>query len=452
VRLTGWIAVLCAIAVPLGSSGAQQEERRPCELVFETNPDRPSLFSRLPSGNANIFAGGGVRGICRGQDIVITADSAEYYGDQRILYLLGNVRYREPRARVDALKLTYWMFDERLLAEGSVVVTLPSGTVARGPIIEYLRAAPAVRQVARMDAPRRTITRIPQEDTTGTARIDTVTVEADRTVSLADSLVYTGGNVIVTRRDMRSVSDSAFMDRGKDIAMLIGNAKVDATGSRPFTLAGSRIDLFSREKQLERVLARVDASATSEDFLLTADTIDLRVSGEQLQRAFAWGPSRARATSPGRLMVSDSMDVHMPSQRLTEVRMIRAAYAEGEPDTTRITTTERDWLRGDTIVAHFDTTVLESASDSSPRLRELVARGSARSYYQIPSDKGTDRQPAINYVRGRQIVLTFRDDQIDDVTVKDSASGVYIEPGAASNAQAPARGAGNRGTSGGRRP
>lgn len=430
--------VLCAVSLAAALSTLGAQERKPCELVFETNPDRPTLFSRLPSGQTNIFAGGGVRGVCRGSDIVLTADSAEFYGDLATLYLLGNVRYREPRARLDARKITYWMNDEHLLAEGSVVVTLPSGTVARGPVIDYLRAAPAVRTEARMHAPQRTITRIPQKDSAGAPQPDTVQVEADRTTSLADSVVYAGGSVRIVRGDLVGLADSAFMDSKGDIAQLVGKARVDAAGSRPFTLEGAIIDLFSEEQKLERVLARKDAKAISKDLELESDTIDLRVKDDQLERAFAWGPSRARAKSPGRVMVADSLDAFMPGQRVAEVRMVRDAYAESDPDTTSIRTKERDWIRGDTIIAFFDTTVVEAEADSAPRIRELVARGKARSFYHVASMRGGPDRPSVNYVRGREIVVSFENDAVSDVVVHDAASGVYLEASDDPNHRPPA--------------
>ena len=418
--------VAAAAIVLCGATAGAQATRQPCELVFETNPDHPTLFSRLPSGTTNIFAGGGVRGVCRGQDIVLTADSAEYYGDLRTLFLLGNVRYREARARLESRKLTYWMNDERLLSEGDVVVTLASGTTARGPIIDYLRAAPAVRTVARMEAPRRTLTRIPQKDSTGAARRDTVQVEADRTLSIGDSLVYAGGNVRILRGDILGLSDSAFMDNEGDVARLIGKARVNAAGTRPFVLTGATIDLFSKEQKLERVLARTAATATSKDLELQSDTIDMRIVNDGLERAFAWGKSRARATSPGRVMLADSMDVLMPGQKVREVRLLRGAYAESDPDSTRILTKERDWLRGDTIVAHFDTVL--AASDSSPRIKSLVATGKARSFYHVTSARGGPTRPAVNYVRGKEIVVSFANDEVTDVVVREGANGVYLEP------------------------
>lgn len=427
-----------ALAAAVSSRAAAQAGRQPCELEFETNPDHPTLFSKLPSGAANIFAGGGVRATCRGQDITLTADSTEYYGDTRILYLLGNVRYRETRAKLDAKKITYWMNIERLLAEGDVLVTLPSGTTARGPVIDYLRAAPAVRTVAHMEAPQRTVTRVIQKDSTGKTQ-DPVIIEANRTVSDADSLVYVSGNVKITRPDMDSRSDSAFMDTGRDFARLLGNARVDSKGSRPFSLTSALIDLTTRERKLERVLATRSAKATSDDLELMADTLDLRVRDDKLQRAFAWGKSRARAVSPGRLMLADSLDVVMPSQRVQVVRLLRGAYAESVPDSTKIRSKERDWLRGDTIVARFDTTIMSGAKpDSTPRIRDLVATGRASSYYQIASDRGGPTRPSINYVRGRAITVLFDNQAVATVKVLDKASGVYLEPGEATAAISPA--------------
>jgi hypothetical protein len=166
--------------------------------------------------------------------------------------------------------------------------------------------------------------------------------------------------------------DSAAMDQGREWARLMRRPTIEGRGTRPFTLTGAVIDLFARNRALERVLTMGTGRVVSEDMTLTADTLDFRMEQALLQRAYAWGPARARAVSPSYDITADSMDVQMPGQRLTEVRALRQAYAQSRPDTLRIRTSERDWMRGDTILATFDPPV---AADTSkrPRIRELVA-------------------------------------------------------------------------------
>ena len=196
---------------------------------------------------------------------------------------------------------------------------------------------------------------------------------------------------------------------------------------RPFKLSGALIDLYSRQRLLQRVVSSAQARAESEDMTLTSDTIDLRVAQNRLERAYAWGAKRARVVSPGNDIVADSLDVVMPGQKIREVRALRKAFAQSLPDTLRIRTPERDWLRGDTIIARFDSV---PASDTArrPRVREVVARGSASSYYHIAAQNGDPTRPGINYVRGRTITVALQDQQVRTVTVADSAAGVYVEP------------------------
>ena len=80
----------------------------------------------------------------------------------------------------------------------------------------------------------------------------------------------------------------------------------------------------------------------------------MRIQNNQLQRVMAWGKGRARALSPEREITADSIDALMPGQRVREVRALRKAYAESNPD-SGVVSTQRDWMRGDTIVARFDT-------------------------------------------------------------------------------------------------
>jgi hypothetical protein len=211
---------------------------------------------------------------------------------------------------------------------------------------------------------------------------------------------------------------------------------VRSTGSRTFTLTGGVIDVYSHNRQVERVVATPTGHALSQDLELVADSIDLRVQNNQLQRAIAWGKTRARAVSPDREIIADSIDAIMPGQRVREVRALRNAYAESNPD-SGIVSKQRDWMRGDTIVAHFDS-LLAGDTSSKPKIREIVAEGNARSFYQMKNSKGPATEPSINYVRGRIIDILFEDRKVATVTVTDKATGVLIEPAAASTGPTPA--------------
>ena len=439
-RATGNGQRLLAVAgLTLGawvSVGAQTTSGRCTRFEFRNTPNTRLSYQRLPSGNQNIFIGAGVNAYCALQNLTILADSAEHYGDVGVWYLIGRVRYAEPRVDVTSRRATYWTREDRLLAEGDVVATLPSGTVMRGPRVEYWRETPNVRPRARIEATGRPTVRLVQRDTTLPAnappRVDTANVTANVIVMDGDSLVYTSGKVEISRPDLIARGDSAFMDSGKEFARLMREPSVEATGARPMTLTGTVIDVWSKQRSIERVLAAGAGKATSRDLLLTADSIDLRMTAKQLSRAFAWGPRRAVAESPGHRLIADSLDILMPGQRLTEVRAVRRAYAESAPDSTKLPPgTARDWLRGDTVFAYFDTTA-RAAGDTSggPRLRSLRARGNARAFYHLPPDDPRARQAALNYVVGRMITVSLQNQGVQTVSVAGKASGAYLQPSA----------------------
>jgi hypothetical protein len=242
--------------------------------------------------------------------------------------------------------------------------------------------------------------------------------------------VYARGKVIIERPDLTATGDSAMMDQGREIASLRKTPKVVGRGDKKFTLDGNAIDIYSRNRQAERVRSAGSAKATSEEVQLDADTIDLRVADQQLSRAIAWGPKGAHATQAGRDITADSIDVAMPRQILRSINAVRRAKAETRPDTTKIRSKERDWFAGDTIVAEFDSVATRDTS-SEAHIRSLVARGSARSWQQSARSGVAvpDSTPAISYITGRIITVSFAADRsLDRLTVLDQVTGILVQP------------------------
>jgi len=426
---------LAAFLVCAGNLEAQEVPKN-CDLEFPTGTNTQARQVELAPGNTVIYLGRGVRAYCIGQGNNLTADSAEYYQAQGRLYLVGNVHYTEPRATVTSNTMTYYQNDNHLHAEGNVIAVTSSGSVLRGPSADYYRVTPA-RPLTRLYAPGRPTILLVQKDTTGRGRPpDTAHVIANQITMDGDSLVYAAGKVQITRPDLQANGDSAFLDSGRDFARLMREPQVQGKGQRQFTLTGEVIDVYSRNRQVERVVATPKGHALSQDLELVADSIDLRVQGNQLQRAVAWGKTRARAVSPDREILADSIDAIMPQQRIREVRAVRNAYAESTPD-SGIVSTQRDWMRGDTIVAHFDS-LAPGDSATKPKVREIVADGHAQSFYQMKSSNGPANKPSINYVTGRIIDILFEERKVATVTVTDQASGVMVEPVTAAATAKPA--------------
>lgn len=421
------VLALLGVAALAGGAGAQ---RRPCDIEFLADPGtnpRARTFL-LPSGQRNTFVGGGVHAVCRRDRISIRADSAEHYGDERRLFLVGNVKYDEPRAHMTSDFLTYFGVDERVVASSNVTVRLPNGSTMVGPQAEYLRVYPARPQSVLTAIGRPTIALV-ERAAPGTTPEPPTTVVATTVIVIADSLLHGVGQVEITRPDLTARGDSAFMNTGVETMRLMRQPSIEGKRGRPYRLEGEVIDVFSRRRKLERVLSLGNARATSEDMRLSSDTLRLDVSADLLQEAWLWGRGRSRIQSPAQDIEADSIRIEMPAQRLRVVRAVRAARAEALPDTARLNTTDRDWLRGDTILAHFDTTAPPVRdSTSRPRIERLLATGDARSYYHLPPTDTTASRPAINYVRGRNITVTFDSARVADVAVVGKSHGVYLEP------------------------
>jgi lipopolysaccharide export system protein LptA len=417
--------ILLAAAI-VSSPVSAQDLPRNCDLVFTNTPATRLNLVKLPSGKYNTYSGGGVVAHCNLQNNLLTADSAEYYEEQGMLYLIGNVHYSEPKAKVNARTMTYYQADDHLHAEGDVVGVFANGSTMHGPIADYYRSTPQ-RPVSRLVAPNRPQLDLVQPDTTGKKPPDKARVDANQIVMENDSLVYASGNVQITRPDLLAKGDSAFLDNGREFARLMINPTVEGKGERPFLLSGGVVDLYSKQRQLERVIATPKGHVLSKELELVADSIDLRVSTNQIQRAIAFGPGRAHAIAPDREMIADSIDALLPGQRVREVHAVGKAFANSVPDTATIISDERDWMMGDTIVAIFDS-LPPTDTTSKPQVRRILSIGSARSYYQMHSSNAPKNKPGVNYVRGRQITAFFEAGKVNTVVVTDQAAGVYIEP------------------------
>jgi hypothetical protein len=431
-----------------GSARAQAGPSGPCRLIFENTPTTRLHSVKLPSTKYNTYIGGGVIAHCPVQNLTLISDSAESYGDEQLLYMIDHVHYIEPRADVHSDRATYYEVDARLIADGHVHAKLPSGTTMTGKHVDYLRAVPNVRAQALMTATLRPHMNLVQRDSTGKPT-EPVGVDANTIVSQNDSLIFASGVVDIVRSDVDAHGDSAYMDQGTEFTRLMRQPVIHGRKGRPFTLRGIVIDLYSHQRQLQRTVAYTKGDAVSQELHLMSDTIDLRTVDDKLERAYAWGPSRAHAITPDRDILADSIDAHLPNQVLRQVRSIRKAYAQSTPDTTKIRTKEKDWMKADTIIAYFDSTDtirvpdstsvpkpgggVSSAQDTTretaqPEVRTVVGIKDARAFYQMAPKDTTLRRPALNYTRGRLITIHMLHKAVQLVTVVDSAQGVYMEP------------------------
>ena len=435
-RGRGWFSVLL-VAVPFARAAVYAQQPTPAKSTpCNFQSDRFSSDS-VPGVGQVSFWGGNVVVLCPKRGIVMHGDSAEKYPDH--YQLVRNASAEDPRLRVTADFLNYFFADERVVGAGNVHAKMTSGSTLVGPQAEYLRIIPKIRPREQMSAIARPTITIVQRDSTGKLE-PPMTVIADHVKMDGDSLIYGGGQVQITRpadnlKDtaLTATGDSAFIDQGKETMRLMRNPKVVGKRDHPFTLTGVLIDMFSSNRKLTRVIARANAKAVSDSMTLTSDTIDLRVRNDLLDHAYAWSKvNRAKVVSPSQNMTADSLDVSMPAQRMQLVRALRLAFAQGKPDTTKYKIAKpdtTDWLRGDTIIAHFDTSARSPRDTSTtPRIQRLVALGNASSLYHVAPSDTSVRQASLNYVTARDITVAFTDSQkVATVSTVDSVAGIFVE-------------------------
>jgi hypothetical protein len=123
-------------------------------------------------------------------------------------------------------------------------------------------------------------------------------------------------------------------------------------------------------------------------------------------------------------MQADSLALDTPAQRLKEVRGFGAAWLGGTIDSA---SKQRDWMRGDTVVASF--IQRDSAGTTRSALNRIVARKGAQSYHVDPNTKHPER-PSINYARGDVIVMRMKHGvrtSVDRVDIRGQVDGIQLE-------------------------
>ena len=398
--------------------------------VFQIdNVDRQGAVNETPSGT-NYFAGGNVRLSCRGTQISMQSDSVAAYGGN-VVQFIGNVRYRDSTLTMNADMGTYYKVGERWEARGHVDTrNLTTGSTLAGPSLDYYRVVKGVRDTLEMYAVGRPKINYVEADSAGGRKLEPYLIVADRVRFKGNDRIWAGGKVTVDRSDFAARSDSMRLDTGagSDGTLLGGEPLLRGIGADSFRLTGKRIDLALQQRELSKVAAKGQGHAVNRDWDLTADTIAIDLKTRKIERTLAWGATtRPYAVSTTYAMRADSLALDSPGQLLQEVRGYRKAWLGGAVDSV---TKERDWMRGDTVIAHF--TPSDSAGKTRAVLSRVEARAAAQSYH-LDKNAQAPRRPSINYARGDAIVVTMKntpDGGVDRVDIHGKVDGIQLEAAA----------------------
>jgi lipopolysaccharide export system protein LptA len=406
---------------PLLSQGQQ--------CVFQIdNVDRQGAVVETPQGT-NYFAGGNVRLSCRGTTISMASDSVAAYGGN-VVQFIGRVKYRDSTLTMDADRGTYFKNRERWEARGRVVTkNLVTGSTLTGPSLDYMRVVKGVRDTMEMFATGRpSIQYFPSD--TGGQKPEPYVIVGDRVRLKGDDRIFAGGKVTVDRSDFASRSDSLRLDTGPggDGSLIGGRPVLRGIGADSFSITGNRIDLKLEGRELTYLLAKGNGKAVNKEWELVADTIALDVNRRKLEQTLAWGDSlRPSATSTSYAMKADSLALDTPGQRLREVRGFGRAWLGG---TVYQPTKDRDWMRGDTVIARF--AARDSAGTQRAVLSQIQARKAAQSYHLEPNERAPTL-PSVNYARGDVITVTMKNGPatagsgVDRVDIRGKVDGIQLE-------------------------
>jgi len=409
----------------------------------------------------------------------LTADRATYRSDSDRLDAFGNVFLSDSTgSTLEGDNLVYLRGGE---SEDDVQLTVTS-TGGRLPVAH-------IRPAAR--------------DSTGAADTVAYVVTATRIVIEGESAFRGEGNAVVDREGLHATGQSMVYDPGLGDLVIIGDARAEGEA---YELTGESIRVDLPGDEIRAIIAQQDATLVSEDLDLTAPRIHVFVEAEQLERLVASpiqagapgaasvptpaatginaqvdprdGPTtRATAVTQDFLLIADSLDVRTPAEVLEQVLAIGAAHGESfDQDSLNTEDTpelvRRDWLEGDTIIATFvrradsdsaavappgpvgevsDSTLSPDslagfqarptdaeAEDTTQGMRgrysldRLVARGNARSLYRMPPNDSTGTvEPgrlAVHYVLGAAIEITLKDGEVDAMDIIGQTRGFHLEP------------------------
>ncbi|MFQ5888721.1 MAG: hypothetical protein ACE5JR_01575 [Gemmatimonadota bacterium] len=429
---------LALLALTPRSGPAQGRSR--CTLFLEgtTPASRSVSFSDPLAAEAYItHMSRGMIGRCG--DATMTADSAIDHDRQGRLELFGRVHYRDTTRTLRSRLLTYFEREDRVLAEVDVVLTrLRSGSILRGPRVEFFRAP--VRGVDRTVASGRP--HITLRTLGGGEGGEPFEVDADFAEFIGEERARARGDVRIRRSDLDATADSAAFDLIGGTGMLYGSPVVKGKG---FELLGDSVRVLFVAQELREVHALGDARAVGEAFELRSDQVKVRVFEGQVEELWAFGGPHALGLSEGYRLWGDSLHfVFVGGAVDSMVAVGRAAAVEGERGEEvplaagpRLDLAEgSNWIVGDTIFARFvpgsdgQPEGVDSAPDAGDRRRpldRLRAVGNARSFYAAVRDSARADRPSRNYLVGREIEVRFVDGEASEVVGQD-AVGVYLEP------------------------
>jgi len=434
--------------------GPAQDE---CNVIESS----PTAITHIIGRGEVVYISGGARFTCR-DGRTIRSDSVARYRASGITEFHRNVRYTDEDNILTAGYVRYMEEQRQAIAQTNVRLTdKATGSVITGPYMNYYEATderPESRVEIPSGRPHAVLVSVSKADST---RRDTTEVDADAMDILGRGSFTGRGNVVLIRADLTGTGGFSMYSRDDGDLRLWQNARLETPD---YTLSSDTIHgLTDEADELDQVTAIGTAVLDASDVDVNAPRIIVFLEAGEVARLVAVGEPaapdepldvtrQAVVVSEDFRMTADSIDALAPGQALEKVYAIGRSWAErldvDIADANVPAIASRDWMKGDTIIATFvevpDTAVVQTraAADSSApadtartrrEVETVLALGGsggerAASLNRVRDEEDPQAPVAINYLLARRILVHLKDGQVDTVEPSGEVQGVYLDP------------------------
>ena len=289
-----------------------------CTLMWA--PVAPNTRTQvLRRGTSHVtYVSGRYRWTCGTATMV--ADSTEKYDARHQIELIGNVVYTDSIRTLRSDFLTYDEIEDLVEARDEVeLVRFLDGSKLVGPRVQFLRAVTSVdAQTIATGRPHMTF--YPEDP----GDEEPFEVDADQAEFGGENEARFYGDVILERTDVRAEADSAFLTREDGWAVMWGEPQIE---TKEISLKGDTIRFYSQDEDLKKVNVIGSAFASSEQFQVRSELVDIELEEEEVQQVWSHGEGFSDALSGDHLLIGDSLHFVMFEKQIDSVVAVGGALA-----------------------------------------------------------------------------------------------------------------------------
>ena len=289
-----------------------------CTLTWA--PVAPNTRTQvLRRGTAHVtYVSGRYRWTCGTATMV--ADSTEKYDARHQIELIGNVVYTDSIRTLRSDFLTYHEIEDLVEARNKVeLVRFLDGSKLVGPRVRFLRAVTSVdAQTVATGRPHMTF--YPEDP----GDEEPFEVDADQAEFGGENEARFYGDVILERTDVLAEADSAFLSREDGWAVMWGSPQIE---TKEISLKGDTIRFYSQDEDLKKVNVIGTAFASSDQFQVRSELVDIELEEEEVQQVWSHGEGFSDALSGDHLLIGDSLHFVMFEKQIDSVVAVGGALA-----------------------------------------------------------------------------------------------------------------------------